>query len=382
MWSDVMLTLSSSEPVVKMESLVKLCAESLHFVLLGLCTRKARRKEKADVAGVTGGSSAGLGGGGLGGLAGSVSLPGCGGMAGGNGHPALGAGQLMMGQAGGAHGPYGDAEQKLYLESTVLERKIPEADLRQLVDLPPGLDLNEWLASHTIAFFEHVNLLYGAVSEYCTPTTCPDMLGPGQRQYHWIDERGKKIRLSAPQYIDYVMTYAQRTVNDESIFPTKFAHEFPTTYEQILRKIQRLLFHVVAHLYHRHFRELLLLGLHGHLHALFAHLILFNRRFHLIDDKETEILNDLVIALRLQPSDEKSSSSIVPSTTPRSGQPSPTPLQVTNDSNSGTDASTGVHENHGPGNAQSCQQHVRSGSGQDQCHVGASSSTADAADSR
>ena len=42
------------------------------------------------------------------------------------------------------------------------------------------------------------------------------------RQYTWIDERGKKIRLSAPQYIDYVMTYAQRTVNDESIFPTKF----------------------------------------------------------------------------------------------------------------------------------------------------------------
>lgn len=32
-----------------------------------------------------------------------------------------------------------------------------------------------------IAFFEHVNLLYGAVSEYCTPAACPDMLGPGQR---------------------------------------------------------------------------------------------------------------------------------------------------------------------------------------------------------
>ena len=70
-----------------------------------------------------------------------------------------------------------------------------------------------------------------------------------------------------------------------------------------MRKIQRLLFHVVAHLYHRHFRELLLLGLHGHLHGLFAHLILFNSRFRLIDDKETEILHDLVIALRLQPTD-------------------------------------------------------------------------------
>jgi hypothetical protein len=202
-----------------------------------------------------------------------------------------------------------------------------------------------------IAFFEHVNLLYGAVSEFCTPTTCPDMSGPCQRsvdsfllpiqphlhienlhgrQYTWIDDRGKKIRLSAPQYIDYVMTYAQRTVSDETIFPTKFAHDFPPTFEQTLRKIQRLLFHVVAHLYHQvrtvrigvggwnliemfrlffrqHFRELLLLGLHGHLHCLFAHLILFNGRFRLIDDKETEILRDLVIALRLQPSDGQSS---------------------------------------------------------------------------
>ncbi len=87
-------------------------------------------------------------------------------------------------------------------------------------------------------------------------------------------------------------------------FSSSLAHEFPATYETVLRKIQRLLFHVVAHLYHRHFRELLLLGLHSHLHGLFAHLILFNSRFRLIDDKETEILNDLVIALRLQTTDD------------------------------------------------------------------------------
>lgn len=92
---------------------------------------------------MTGGSNAGLGGGGL--LAGTVSLAGVGG----NG-PTLGGG--LVGQAG-AHGQYGDAEHKLYLESTVLERKVPEADLRQLIDLPPGLDLNEWLASHSEFIF-------------------------------------------------------------------------------------------------------------------------------------------------------------------------------------------------------------------------------------
>lgn len=38
----------------------------------------------------------------------------------------------------------------------------------------------------------------------------------------WIDERGKRCKLPAPQYIDYVMTFTQKTVNDESVFPTKF----------------------------------------------------------------------------------------------------------------------------------------------------------------
>lgn len=94
------------------------------------------------MAGVTGGSNAGLGGG-LG-LSGTVSLPG-GGV--GNGPSTTLVGGLVSHT--GAHGQYGDAEHKLYLESTVLERKVPEADLRQLIDLPPGLDLNEWLASHS-----------------------------------------------------------------------------------------------------------------------------------------------------------------------------------------------------------------------------------------
>lgn len=32
-----------------------------------------------------------------------------------------------------------------------------------------------------MALFDHVNLVYGAVSEFCTTSGCPDMTGPGQR---------------------------------------------------------------------------------------------------------------------------------------------------------------------------------------------------------
>ncbi|GBP07477.1 MOB kinase activator-like 2 [Eumeta japonica] len=190
-------------------------------------------------------------------------------------------------------------DPKLYLQETLLERKLPELDMRQLVELPPGLDYNEWLASHTLALFEHVNLLYGTVSEFCTAASCADMTGPDGRAYAWYDERGKKSRVAAPQYVDYVMTYTQKMINDESVFPTKYANEFPTTFESVVRRVARLLFHVVAHLYAAHFRELVLLRLHAHLHLTFAHLTALDARFGLIDAKETEVLRDLEVALRL-----------------------------------------------------------------------------------
>lgn len=127
------------------------------------------------------------------------------------------------------------------------------------------------------------------------------------RTYLWFDEKGKKTRVAAPQYIDYVMTFTQKTVSDESIFPTKYANEFPSSFESIARKILRLQFHVIAHLYAAHFREIALLGLHTHLNLTFAHLTALHRRFNLIDEKETDVLRDLEVALRL--TDETSNQS-------------------------------------------------------------------------
>lgn len=80
---------------------------------------------------------------------------------------------------------------------------------------------------------------------------------------------------------------------------TFLANEFPSSFESIVRKIVRLLFHVVAHLYAAHFKEVVMLGLHAHLNLTFAHLTALHHRFSLIEPKETEILRDLEVALRL-----------------------------------------------------------------------------------
>ncbi|XP_075676133.1 uncharacterized protein LOC113792802 isoform X2 [Dermatophagoides pteronyssinus] len=198
--------------------------------------------------------------------------------------------------------PSQQEDTKQYLHSAMLECTTSETKLREIVNLAEGLDYNEWLASHTIAFFEHINLLYGTISEFCSMSGCPDMSGPCNRQYLWVDEKGKRIKLTAPQYVDYVMTYAQKAINDESIFPTKFDREFPPTFVLTVKKIMKLLYHVVAHIYHSHFKEIVLLNLHPHLNCIFAHLILFNERFKLIEEKEVEVLHDLAVALRVYPS--------------------------------------------------------------------------------
>ena len=67
-------------------------------------------------------------------------------------------------------------------------------------------------------------------------------------------------------------------------------NEFPATFEsQYIRKMVRLLFHVLAHVYHSHFKEIVLLQLHAHLNALFAHFVGFSVRFNLLEEKELEV---------------------------------------------------------------------------------------------
>ena len=39
--------------------------------------------------------------------------------------------------------------------------------------------------------------------------------------YTWINQDRKSVQLPAPTYIDYVMTWVQNLLDDETVFPTK-----------------------------------------------------------------------------------------------------------------------------------------------------------------
>lgn len=75
------------------------------------------------------------------------------------------------------------------------------ADLRQAVQLPEGEDLNEWVAVHIVDFFNQISMLYGTITEFCTPQKCPIMSAGPKYEYHWADGQNfkKPIKCSAPQ---------------------------------------------------------------------------------------------------------------------------------------------------------------------------------------
>ena len=105
--------------------------------------------------------------------------------------------------------------------------------------------------------------------------------------YTWIDASRKRVKLPAPQYIDYVLTWVEGLIKDESVFPTKAGREFSPNFPSVARHIYTQLLRIFAHLYHAHYPIFLHLSSEGHLNSLFAHFLTFGREFDLLEEKET-----------------------------------------------------------------------------------------------
>jgi len=172
-------------------------------------------------------------------------------------------------------------------------------NMRSAVVLPKGEDLNEWLAVNTVDFFNEISLLYGTITEFCTPSTCSVMSAGPQYEYLWADgvKIKKPIKVSAPEYVDLLMSWVETQLNDEHIFPLQLGTPFPKNFQAIVRVIFKRLFRVYAHIYHSHFQKIVGLGAEAHLNTCFKHFIYFVHEFKLIDPKELQPLKDLIDSL-------------------------------------------------------------------------------------
>ncbi|KAI8969301.1 Mob1/phocein [Mycotypha africana] len=169
-----------------------------------------------------------------------------------------------------------------------------KGNFRTIVELPKYVDVNEWLAFNTFEFFNHINLFYGSISDFCTPQSCPCMSAGSGVEYTWVDASSKKIKLCAPQYIDYMASSIQNMLNDETLFPTKTGRDFPRDFPQLVKRIFSQLFRLIAHMYHHHYDKIVALSEEPHLNSLTAHFISFAKDFDLLEKKEIQPLQELV----------------------------------------------------------------------------------------
>lgn len=169
-------------------------------------------------------------------------------------------------------------------------------NLRLAVALPEGEDLNEWVAVNTVDFFNQINMLYGTITEFCTEESCPVMSAGRKYEYHWADGTTvkKPIKCSAPKYIDYLMSWVQYQLDDETLFPSKIGVPFPRNFLSVAKTILKRLFRVYAHVYHQHRDDVRRLDEEAHLNTSFKHFIYFIEEFNLIDKKELTPLQDLI----------------------------------------------------------------------------------------
>ena len=170
-------------------------------------------------------------------------------------------------------------------------------DLHEAVTLPDGVDVNEWLAVHTIDFYNSTNLIFGTISEFCTDDRCPCMSAGPKYEYAWADGTSirKPMSVSAPRYVDYLMAWVQQQLDDEAAFPTTLGTPFPANFTQRVQQIFKRLFRVFAHIYYSHFDRITALGVEPHLNTSFKHFMYFVYEFNLIPNRqELEPLQDLI----------------------------------------------------------------------------------------
>ncbi|KAL7091871.1 hypothetical protein ACP275_12G130300 [Erythranthe tilingii] len=177
-----------------------------------------------------------------------------------------------------------------------IDATLGSGNLREAVRLPPGEDLNEWLAVNTVDFFNQVNILYGTLTEFCTSSSCSIMSAGPKYEYRWADgiTIRKPIEVSAPKYVEYLMDWIESQLDDESIFPQKLGMAFPSNFLDVVKTILKRLFRVYAHIYHSHFQKIVSLKEEAHLNTCFKHFVLFAWEFCLIDKEELAPLYEIV----------------------------------------------------------------------------------------
>ncbi|KAH1012032.1 hypothetical protein HUJ04_001278 [Dendroctonus ponderosae] len=185
-------------------------------------------------------------------------------------------------------------------------------NLRAAVKLPPGEDLNDWIAVHgestgnfkaqgkltrllVVDFFNRINLIYGTICDDCTEQTCPTMSGGPRFEYLWADggKFKKPTPLPAREYISYLMDWIEMQINNQAVFPCTSDMPFPKNFATQCCKILARLHRVFVHVYIHHFQNVVAISAEAHVNTCYKHFYYFVTEHNLVSRKELEPLKEM-----------------------------------------------------------------------------------------
>jgi MOB kinase activator 1 len=164
--------------------------------------------------------------------------------------------------------------------------------------------LNEWLASNTVDFFNEISLLYGICAEDAPKYKEPGTGFPPGFEYRWQGKDKKLIKVSGPEYVDYVMSWIEDQLDNSAIFPELESQPFPADFLDYIKEIFKKMFRIFAIIYHAHFETVEKMEAAAHLNTCFKHFMYFVFEFKLVDDKEQLALKGPVARLAKEWSEE------------------------------------------------------------------------------
>ncbi|KAL7059862.1 hypothetical protein AAHC03_013863 [Spirometra sp. Aus1] len=247
--------------------------------------------------------------------------------------------------------------QRPFLRPCYLKQQLPlvtinskvATDFPALVEPLPILDVNEWIAAHTIGLFENLSTIFDAIYELCTCDSLqssswsdneneehlqvvsgaaedspPSDTNPSPPPPAAIttkkSARGrafKKPPQTARQAIIVALSECNDIIQSSRVFPIKKGQPFPSDLPSESAKICKKLLFCLSHLYMSHFRHLEQLDLIAHMNTLAKHFFAFTTRFSLIEDCDLGPLNGFHHTLLASPApilNQKSSSVAVGNT--------------------------------------------------------------------
>ncbi|CAG9320085.1 unnamed protein product [Blepharisma stoltei] len=185
--------------------------------------------------------------------------------------------------------------EKGYKLRQLIKHTLGTGDPNKYVELPEGEMLLEWISVHIIEFYNEINLIYGALVEFCTDQSCRVMSAGPRYEFRWTDQNSPiPLQLSAPQYINKLMEWIEGKLNDRNLFPTELGVDFPSNFIPSVKVMLKRLFRVYAHLYHTHMQKIIEVEMLRHINTSFKHFLFFVLRFDLVSEEEMSSLGELI----------------------------------------------------------------------------------------